>query len=247
MLHFRIEGDGPVIVFLHGFMESSSMWNFLPLENLPFRKIFIDLPGHGKSFLNPTFDKPSLDYFLSEVIAVMTALDIKQFHAVGHSMGGYVALLLKEELNACEKVLLLNSNFWADNEQKKKDRIRMADIAFKSKRVLINEAIPNLFGEPNKFPLEIEQLKTEALQMSSESIAYASLAMRERKDFSKPIQNNPTDFFIIHGKQDRLVQTQEIKDKTPNSTNLMIIENAGHMAHIESPEMVMSHLGEIFC
>jgi pimeloyl-ACP methyl ester carboxylesterase len=162
-------------------------------------------------------------------------------------MGGYVALLLKEELNACEKVVLLNSNFWADNEQKKKDRIRMADIAFKSKRVLINEAIPNLFGEPNKFPLEIEQLKSEALQMSSESIAYASLAMRERKDFSKPIQNNPTDFFIIHGKQDRLVQTQEIKDKTPNSTNLMIIENAGHMAHIESPEMVMSHLRKIFC
>jgi pimeloyl-ACP methyl ester carboxylesterase len=71
--------------------------------------------------------------------------------------------------------------------------------------------------------------------------------MRERKDFSNQIQNNPTDFFIIHGNQDRLVQTEEIKVKTPNSTNLMIIENAGHMAHIESPEMVMSHLRKIFC
>ena len=31
-------------------------------------------------------------------------------------------LLLKEKDNRCEKVILMNSNFWADSEQKKKDR-----------------------------------------------------------------------------------------------------------------------------
>ena len=60
---------------------------------------------------------------------------------------------------------MLNSNFWADSEQKKKDRLRVADIAFKAKKVFINEAIPNLFGQVELFRDEIEVLKEEAMKI----------------------------------------------------------------------------------
>jgi hypothetical protein len=49
-LEHRIIGNGYPIVFLHGFLEDSSMWEHL---NLPLKSaykfVFIDLPGHGKS------------------------------------------------------------------------------------------------------------------------------------------------------------------------------------------------------
>ena len=49
MLSYSVKGSGPAWVFLHGFLESSSMWESLPLDDLPIQQIKIDLPGHGKS------------------------------------------------------------------------------------------------------------------------------------------------------------------------------------------------------
>lgn len=238
MLNFRVQGDGIAIVFLHGFLESISMWDYLPLNELQCKKIFIDLPGHGKSELNANFDAPSLEFFADEVLRVMKHLKIDEFSVVGHSMGGYVSLILKQKFPRCNKVVLLNSNFWSDSEQKKKDRVRMADIAFKAKRILINEAIPNLFGNPADFREEIDKLKSEAMEMSSEAIAYASLAMRERSDFSEEVNSNPADYFIIQGENDRLIQLEEITSKTKDHSQLYFIPNAGHMAHIENSQTI---------
>jgi pimeloyl-ACP methyl ester carboxylesterase len=238
VLNFRVEGDGIAIVFLHGFLESISMWDYLPLHDLQCKKIFIDLPGHGKSDLNANFDTPSLEFFADEVLSVLHHLKIDAFSVVGHSMGGYVALILKHKVPGCDKVVLLNSNFWSDSESKQKDRVRMADIAFKAKKILINEAIPNLFGNPTDFKEEIDKLKSEAIEMSSEAIAYASLAMRERTDFSEEVNSNPAHYFIIHGEKDRLIQLEDITSKTKDHSQLYFIPNAGHMAHIENTQTV---------
>lgn len=239
MLNFRVEGDGIAIVFLHGFLESISMWDYSELSELQCKKIFIDLPGHGKSELNANFDAPSLQFFADEVLRVLHHLKIDEFSVVGHSMGGYVALILKQQVERCKKVVLLNSNFWSDSEQKKKDRVRMADIAFKAKKILINEAIPNLFGNPADFKEEIDKLKSEAMEMSSEAIAYASLAMRERLDYTNEVNSKLTHYFIIHGENDRLIPLEDITSKTKDHSQLYFIPNAGHMAYTENPKKVV--------
>jgi 2-succinyl-6-hydroxy-2,4-cyclohexadiene-1-carboxylate synthase len=248
LLHYSIEGEGETLVFLHGFLESNSMWNYLDLQQLNYRKVFIELPGHGNSSLTDSSDVPTMQFFADEVKAVLTFLAVDSFSVIGHSMGAYVALLLKEQLGNCQKVVLLNSNFWADNEQKKKDRVRVAEIAFKAKKIFINEAIPNLFGKVELFQNEIEALKEEAMKIEPESIAYAALAMRERKDFSELVSAKPSDFFLIHGDLDRLVATDFLQEQTApllqerTNSQLFIIENAGHMAHIEASEKVLEVL-----
>ncbi len=239
MLNFRVEGEGYTVVFLHGFLESISMWDYLELIDLQCKKVFIDLPGHGKSELKTNFDAPSLQFFADEVLVVLNHLKIDCFSVVGHSMGGYVALILKQQVPGCDKVVLLNSNFWSDSELKKKDRVRMADIAFKAKKILINEAIPNLFGNPADFTKEIDKLKSEAMEMSSEAIAYASLAMRERTDFSEEVNSNPADYFIIHGENDRLISLEDFTSKMKDYSRLFFIPNVGHMAHIENSKKVI--------
>jgi len=222
------------------------MWSFLDLKDLNAQNIFIDLPGHGNSAITDNSESPSIEFMAHEVLKVFNFLGIKSYSIIGHSMGGYVGLLLKEMDSRCEKVVLLNSNFWGDSEQKKKDRIRVADIAFKAKKLFIQEAIPNLFGKPENHHAEIDTLIDEALRMPPESIAYSALAMRERTDFTSEVHKNPTEYFIIHGKLDKLVDTDFIKSQLKSSKNLFVLEKAGHMAHIEQSEEVIAILKAIF-
>ncbi|MFM7668300.1 MAG: alpha/beta fold hydrolase [Bacteroidota bacterium] len=246
MLHFTVEGEGKTLVFLHGFLESNSMWSFLDLKDLKTQNIFIDLPGHGNSVITDNSESPSIEFIAHEVLKVFNFLGIKSYSIIGHSMGGYIGLLLKEIDSRCEKVVLLNSNFWGDSEQKKKDRVRVAEIAFKAKKLFIQEAIPNLFGKPENHQAEIDALVDEALKMPPESIAYSALAMRERTDFTSEVHKNPTEYFIIHGKLDKLVDTDFIKSQLKSSKNLFVLEKAGHMAHVEQSEEVMAILKAIF-
>jgi pimeloyl-ACP methyl ester carboxylesterase len=246
VLHFTVEGEGKTLVFLHGFLESSSMWSFLQLNQLNSQSIFIDLPGHGKSALTDNSESPSIDFMAKEVLKVLNFLEINSYSVIGHSMGGYVSLKLKEMDSRCEKAVLVNSNFWEDTEQKKKDRIRVAEIAFKAKKLFIQEAIPNLFGKPENHAEEIDVLIEEALKMAPESIAYSALAMRERNDYTREVSENQTEYFIIHGKLDKLVDTDFIKSQLKSDENLFVIENAGHMAHIEQSEEVFRILMEVF-
>ena len=91
------------------------------------------------------------------------------------------------------------------------------------------------------------------MKIEPESIAYAALAMRQRKDYSHMIAENPSDFFIIHGVLDRLVTTEFLMEQTKLIfkeqlvNHLFIINEAGHMAHIEASEIVMNLLKLIFC
>jgi pimeloyl-ACP methyl ester carboxylesterase len=246
MLNFRVSGEGKTIVFLHGFLESLTMWDYLPLQQLGSRNIFIDLPGHGISSLTDKSDKPSIDFIADEVISVLSHLKITEFSIVGHSMGAYVGLEVKQKMANCKLLVLLNSNFWCDNEQKKIDRLRVVKIVLKAKNIFVNEAIPNLFWKPELHKDEIKKLKDEALKMSSEAITYATLAMRERKDFSKEIHQNPSGYVLIHGAYDKLVSISDLESRINSRKQLHIIANAGHMSHIENSDVIMGILKSSF-
>jgi pimeloyl-ACP methyl ester carboxylesterase len=233
-LHYTVQGEGPAWVFLHGFLESSTMWDDLPLDNLPIQQIRIDLPGHGWSF--ELLNTPSIQLMALEVQRVLEHLAISKFSVVGHSMGAYVGLELSK-MRGFEHLILLNSNCWSDSEQKKQDRLRVANFVHQAKSHFIREAIPNLFSNPQEQLQVIEALIKEANCMSPEAIAFAALAMRERTDFTEFVNAHPEKFTFIHGKLDRLVSVEELQAKiTGPSIHLL---DCGHMAYVEAREEVL--------
>ena len=154
MLHYQIIGSGPVIVCLHGFLESSNMWKMINWRKLGLQALLIDLPGHGKSTFSPEKDDPCLSYPVREILNLLKKLEIKEYHIIGHSLGGYISLEIKKSDSRCKKNILLNSNYWTDNKEKKKDRIRVADVVFKSKSLFLKQAIPSLFLNPKKTKMQ---------------------------------------------------------------------------------------------
>lgn len=232
-LNYKIIGEGKTVVFLHGFLESLSMWDYLRLDQLAIKAVLIDLPGHGKSA--GFIEEPSISNMAEQVLTLLKDLQLEPDALVGHSMGGYVALELAAYYSKPPKIVLLNSNFWADSEEKKHDRNRVIEVVKTSKSFFIKEVIPGLFENPLKHHKEVELLIEDALEMSSKSIADASAAMRDRKEFSK--SDCVKNIHVIQGEFDRLIPLEKMLTLQKElGFELTIIRNAGHMAHIENTE-----------
>lgn len=237
LMNYRVFGNGHPVVFLHGFMESISMWQFIEENEFPYKCILIDLPGHGKSELWDANEIPSINFMAAEVQKVIQSLGIQNYHVVGHSMGGYVAMILKETDKSCQKVVLLNSTFKEDSELKKRDRVRVADLALKAKNLFIQEAIPGLFYRFEKDDSSVQDLIDEAKQMEGQAIAYAALAMRERKNTLHLFNDFPNEIFVVQGNHDPLISCEQMQEDLRNySSQLVVLKDVGHMSQFENPQ-----------
>jgi pimeloyl-ACP methyl ester carboxylesterase len=87
-------GEGPPIVFLHGFDGRAEIWSAVraALGDVGCRTLAFDLPGHGRSQGYPAAGPAK-----AAARAVLAELDrrgVASAHLVGHSMGGAVAALV---------------------------------------------------------------------------------------------------------------------------------------------------------
>lgn len=232
------------LVLIHGFLETHEIWYKLPLQQLQRPLLLLDVPGFGKSQLLDD-NEPSIAYFANEINDLLIAYSIKKFEVVGHSMGGYIGLELLQLNPLMERVVLLNSNFWADHSTKQRDRTRVADLLLKAKNLFINEAIPALFIDKKKQANNIKELVSSAKSGIAEWYAYASLAMRDRKDFTAYLKENPSKVEIIHGELDNLISTENIQKLCTGWKDVQIISDSGHMSIFEEPKKVVELLNQL--
>jgi pimeloyl-ACP methyl ester carboxylesterase len=88
---FRMAGEGPVLVLVHGITGSSAHWvPVMPLLAERFTVIAPDLLGHGES-AKPRGDY-SLGAYATGIRDLLIALDYPTATVVGHSLGGGVAM-----------------------------------------------------------------------------------------------------------------------------------------------------------
>lgn len=232
MLNQEIIGEGKVIVFLHGFLESLEMWKSLNLKRFHFQSILIDLPGHGKSELLKA--EISILAMAEEVEKTLSALNLEAAAIVGHSMGGYVALEMAKRNPKIEKVVLLNSSFWEDSEKKKSDRNRVIEVVKKNKNRFISEAIPGLFANPLEHQAFIQNLIQSAQKMSEKSVIDATSAMRDRPNSLAIAEKLGSNLKIIQGEQDQVIPMKEMLERTETmEAELIILSEVAHMSHVE--------------
>ncbi|MCS6781849.1 MAG: alpha/beta hydrolase [Gloeomargarita sp. SKYBB_i_bin120] len=91
---YELVGDGPALVFIHGWLLSRHYWR--PLTDLlkrDFTCLSYDLRGFGAS--QPTVNNPvfSLDSYAQDLAELLSYVGISTCWLVGHSLGASVALL----------------------------------------------------------------------------------------------------------------------------------------------------------
>ncbi len=106
---YRLAGEGPAIVLIHGLASSSAAWRRVGGRLAKDHTVLaVDLLGHGQS------SKPRGDYSLgahaSGIRDVMVALGMERATLVGHSFGGGIAMQLAYQFpERCQRLVLVAS------------------------------------------------------------------------------------------------------------------------------------------
>ena len=92
-IHAVSVGQGPLVVFCHGFPESWYSWRHqLPaVAAAGFRAVALDMRGYGGTTAPPAVAGYSLSHLVGDVVGAVAALGEKQAVVVGHDWGAPVA------------------------------------------------------------------------------------------------------------------------------------------------------------
>ena len=114
-LAYRIGGEGPVVLLVHGMAGSSATWRrVMPTLAERFTVVAPDLVGHGQS------EKPRGDYslgaFATGLRDLLLALGHERATIVGQSLGGGVAMQFAYQYpERCERLVLVSSGGLGDD------------------------------------------------------------------------------------------------------------------------------------
>lgn len=104
-------GEGPPIVLVHGFGESTYTWrHVIPRLTNSYRVIALDLHGFGYTERPPGVRPYTRDGQLELLLGVLDRLGLESAHWVGHSYGGgLVTALAATRPEAVRSLVLVNS------------------------------------------------------------------------------------------------------------------------------------------
>lgn len=250
MLNAKVSGDGPTVVFLHGFGEDLTLWDDLTqsLSN-EYQVVAIDLPGFGKS---PAIPAPlTLDLVATSVYKYLTEeLNIASFVVMGHSLGGYITLALAN--NYKKNVVgfgLINSTSLADNRLKKESRIKTSAFINKhGAQFFLNSFVPNLFAPQNVQKLASKLRLVMGMGKNLNNMVLTS--------YMEAMKNRPARLDLMHefdhvlfiaGSEDPQFSAEDYKiqiAKLRRKMNGVILPEVAHMSMYEAPESLLSTIND---
>lgn len=247
IINYQDEGQGDrVLVLLHGFMNNLEVWEPYILSYMKeIRVITIDLLGHGETGI--LGEEHTMEMQADVVKATLDYLGINHCVIAGHSMGGYISLAFAKKYPMfCKGLVLINSHAMADSEKGKENRDRMCQIVEENRAQFVINFIPNLFDEENKdkYSTQIRELQDFALEMSQEGIIAAQKGMKKRESRLDVLTDNKFPILFIIGKKDPRIQIENLfaQAMLPYHSEIMLLDNVGHMSHIEARVLVRDRL-----
>lgn len=241
MLNFEKKGNGKeTLVLLHGFMENLSIWSDMETHlSKDFTLFKIDLPGHGKSDI--LAEVHTMELMADEVKKVVNHENLEKFHLLGHSMGGYTSLAFAEKFPENLKSLtLFFSTYFADDEEKKEQRIKSYRIIKDAFPHYARAGVPNLFNQNERDVLEgkIEIALETALSTNNLGALACVKGMVARTDKKHILENLEAKILVIAGKHDNAVKTDKTINNLPDRTNIKsYVVDCGHNGHWEKPSI----------
>ena len=109
------EGDGPVVILLHGFPELAFSWRRqLPaLAEAGFRAIAVDQRGYGRTDGPPDVGDYRIQELIADVNGLLDELELERATFIGHDWGAlilwHMGLVCPERI---ERQAILNIPFW---------------------------------------------------------------------------------------------------------------------------------------
>jgi pimeloyl-ACP methyl ester carboxylesterase len=241
-INYSDAGNGSTIVLLHGYLESSGVWNgFAGKLSSEFRVISVDLPGHGNSDVYDNVH--SMEFMATVIKELLDDLGIKKACLVGHSLGGYVTLafleLFPEYLSGY--CLFHSSPFPDTPELLEKRRREIAIVKAGKKNLMYPDNVIRMFASSNleKFSEALQRSIEIASQIPGEGIIAILNGMMIRPSRLAVMEAGNVQCLWILGSMDNYIPCDLIRKKVnlPSNAGIIILKNSGHMGFIEEEEL----------
>ena len=175
-----------------------------------------------------------------------------EFHLLGHSMGGIVAMeIVRQHSEGVLSLVLINTNPYEEKEELKDRRNRILkdldalDLISLMRSDYISRYFPNDCRDENKL---IQKCVDMASTLDKEVFYNQSVALRDRKDQTSILEKLNCKTLIICGERDQLCPVSYHTDmnKMIKSSDLIVFEGVGHMPMLECPQKLNNHLKNFF-
>jgi 3-oxoadipate enol-lactonase len=241
-LAFEDIGSGKPFVLIHAFPLSKAMWKRQAelLAGNGFRVILPDLPGFGES--GSLDSSLSIEKMATEIGGLLESLNIEKAFIGGLSMGGYVVLnLFRRFPEKFSAVILCDTTYLADTEEKRNSRFELiSKIEKQGPQALVENMLPNIVSEDTKQnnPELFDELKNVFSRVNPVAAINALRGIAERKDSSDIIGQISVPTLLIFGEHDKITDLENAQkmNRSISDSELVIIENAGHLSNLEQPE-----------
>lgn len=246
-IHYEEGGSGdPPLVLVHGFPLDGRVFE-RQLEGLAraTRVIVPDLPGFGRS----TAETGAAGDFTIATLADGLRSFLQQVDALpcvlgGLSMGGYVALAFARKYAAdLRGLVLIDTRAEADAPEARANRDRMIEIArSRGAQAIAEQMLPKMLAEATAHarPNIVARLRQVMESQPVETICRALAAMRDREDHAAALASIAVPTLIVVGQYDAITPpalAEQMHAALPVSW-LTTIDNSGHMAPMEQPELL---------
>ncbi len=249
-VHYQKAGNGQVLVLLHGFPESSWLWQGIKdALAASYTLIMPDFPGSGKTSLNGTV---SINDMAELVKAILDAEGITKAVVAGHSMGGYVALAFAHLYpEVVSGLSLIHSTPSADDADKLEMRKKAIDIINKGgKSAFIRQMVSGLFADGFKSNNAevVESQIANALEVGEDGLVNYYKAMMQRADRTDVLDKAAFPVQWITGGLDNVIPFKKVLPYTHTAAINFVsfYPDCAHMGMYEAKENLIKDLLQ-FC
>lgn len=233
-------GEGLPVIFIHGSPFNRSMWKAqVEYFRSEYRVVTYDLRGYGETTVVP--GKTTLELFANDMAGLLDFLGIAAGVVVGLSTGGQIALEFYRQFpQRVAALVLADTSARAETPQGRQTRYELAErLVREGMYTFAEEFLLRMLA-----PLTIQQQPEVAARVLTmmrsthpEGVAAALRGRAERRDYVPLLTAIKTPTLIAVGRDDTFtpVAESELMHNSINSSELVVIDEAGHMPNMEQP------------
>lgn len=239
--YVEVDGEGPTLVFLHGYTDSwRSFAPLLPALAGSARLLLLDQRGHG---LSERAERYAIADFAADVIAFIEALADGPVHLAGHSLGSIVAhrvAVLRPDL--VESLVLIGPARTAAGDP------GLAEFA--AELAALGDDIPPAFvtafqrGTTHREidEADLAAFVSESLRLHPETWRGALAGLLDDPDAPETIVPHPA--LVLWGERDAVFEREAQDDLTRYLERPTTIDypEVGHAPHWEIPDRVAADI-----
>jgi pimeloyl-ACP methyl ester carboxylesterase len=243
-LNYEVSGQGPAVVFLHGYTGSTRDWaNQIEALITQYQVIVLDHRGHGKSAAPSREEDYSVEILATDTFGLLDMLGIKKCCLGGHSLGGFTALQFAvEHQDMLAGLVLVDTSSgqferdtnYAQLRQKLDQLARTQGMGAAFEYDAANN--PMRVERFQEHPEQREIARQKVLQTSIDGYIYLSRAISRWEPLTERLSEIKVPTLIFWGDEDLPF---EGPSRTMNEgiadSELVTIRSVGHNPHEEAP------------